>query len=74
MVADYLQQIISEEHIDLTVANGENAAGGFGITPMLAEELFSMGLDVLTSGNHIWDKREIYDYIASSERLLRPAN
>jgi metallophosphoesterase (TIGR00282 family) len=74
MVADYLQQIISEEHIDLTVANGENAAGGFGITPMLAEELFSRGLDVITTGNHIWDKREIYEYLQHKENLLRPAN
>lgn len=73
-MAENLQRIISDEHIHLAVANGENSAGGFGITPMIAEELFGMGLDVLTSGNHIWDKREIYDYIGSSERLLRPAN
>ena len=56
------------------IANAENSAGGFGITPQLADELFGYGLDVLTSGNHIWDKREIYDYFARQPRLLRPAN
>ena len=50
------------------------AAGGFGITPAIAEELFALGLDVLTSGNHVWDKREIYDYLDRQPRLLRPAN
>ncbi len=74
IVADHLQYIISTENIDLVVANAENAAGGFGITPLVADELFSFGLDVLTSGNHIWDKREIYDYLGRQERLLRPAN
>ncbi|MCW5981335.1 MAG: TIGR00282 family metallophosphoesterase [Bryobacteraceae bacterium] len=74
MVAEHLQQIRSDEHIDLTIANAENAAGGFGITPMIAEELFAMGLDVLTSGNHVWDKKEIFDYLPSKLRLLRPAN
>jgi len=74
MVADHLQRIISEEKIDLTVANAENAAGGFGITPAVAQELFSYGLDVLTSGNHVWDKKEIYDYLPREPRLLRPAN
>ena len=74
IVADNLQQIISEERIHLTIANAENAAGGFGVTPMIAEELFAMGLDVLTSGNHIWDKKEIFDYLPSKPRLLRPAN
>jgi metallophosphoesterase (TIGR00282 family) len=59
---------------DLVIANGENAAGGFGLTEQVAEELFSLGIDVLTSGNHIWDKREIYSYLDSSPRVLRPAN
>ncbi len=63
-----------ENNIDLTVANGENAAGGFGITPRVAEELFSMGIDVLTTGNHIWDKKEIIELIETEKRLLRPAN
>ena len=52
----------------------ENAAAGFGVTPAIAEELLGMGLDVLTSGNHVWDKRETYDYLARQPRLLRPAN
>jgi metallophosphoesterase (TIGR00282 family) len=74
LVARHLREIVSSEKIDLSIANAENAAGGFGITPQLADELFGYGLDVLTSGNHIWDKREIYDYFARQPRLLRPAN
>jgi metallophosphoesterase (TIGR00282 family) len=74
LVARHLKEIIASEKIDLAIANVENAAGGFGITPQLAEELFQLGLDVLTTGNHVWDKREIYDYFASHPRLLRPAN
>jgi 2',3'-cyclic-nucleotide 2'-phosphodiesterase len=74
IVADHLQDIVSTNSIDLTIANGENAAGGFGITPSIAEDLFGMGVDVLTSGNHIWDKREIFDYLARQPRLLRPGN
>src|SRR5215471_14632110 len=74
MVARHLRDIVAAERVDLTIANAENAAGGFGITPALADELFGYGLDVLTSGNHIWDKREIYDYFPRQPRLLRPAN
>ena len=74
IVADHLQDIVETNGIDLTIANAENAAGGFGITPVIAEELFALGLDVLTSGNHIWDKREVYDYFERQPRLLRPAN
>jgi metallophosphoesterase (TIGR00282 family) len=74
LVATHLQEIISTEKIQLAVANAENSAGGFGITPLIAEELFSMGLDVLTSGNHIWDKKEIFEYLPRRPRLLRPAN
>ena len=74
IVADHLRDIIATQQIDLAIANAENAAGGFGVTPSIAEELFSMGLDVLTSGNHIWDKKEIYDYLARQPRLLRPGN
>ena len=59
---------------DLVVANGENAAGGFGITSEIAEELFSLGIQVLTSGNHIWDKKEIEPYLTKQDRLIRPAN
>ena len=74
IVADHLQDIVKAQGIDLAIANAENSAGGFGITPAIAEDLFALGLDVLTSGNHIWDKREIYDYIDRTPRLLRPAN
>ena len=74
IVADHLQDIVQANQIDLTIANGENAAGGFGITPSIAEELFGLGVDVMTSGNHVWDKRELYDYFARQPRLLRPAN
>lgn len=74
LVARYLQEIISTEKILLAVANAENSAGGFGITPLIAQELFATGLDLLTSGNHIWDKKEIYDYLGREPRLLRPAN
>ena len=74
IVADHLEDIVRTNSIDLAIANAENAAGGFGITPAVAEELLAMGLDVLTTGNHIWDKREILDYLARQPRLLRPGN
>jgi len=74
IVAQNLQRIISEEQIDLAIANAENSAGGFGVTPLIAQELFSMGLEVLTTGNHVWDKRELYDYMPREPRLIRPAN
>src|SRR5713226_7704151 len=74
IVADHLKDIVKAQAIDLAIANAENSAGGFGITPSIAEDLFKLGLDVLTSGNHIWDKREIYDYLDRTQRLLRPAN
>jgi hypothetical protein len=67
--------------VDLLVINGENAAGGFGITPGIAEELFDLGAHVITTGNHIWDKREIFEYMTVPEgshgrgrRVIRPAN
>jgi metallophosphoesterase (TIGR00282 family) len=74
LVADHLQDIIQTNQIDLAIANAENAAGGFGLTPAIAEDLLGLGLDVLTSGNHIWDKRELYDYFTRQPRLLRPGN
>jgi len=74
IVAQQLPRIVSSEAIDLVIANAENAAGGFGVTPAVADELFSYGIDVLTSGNHVWDKKEIYDYLPRQPRLLRPAN
>ena len=74
IVAENLKRIVADHAIQLVVANGENSAGGFGITPQIADELFGYGVDVITSGNHIWDKREILDYITRHPRLLRPAN
>ncbi len=74
VVVDHVADIVEQERIDLTIANCENAAAGFGITPRLAEELLKTGIHVLTSGNHIWDKKEIVDYIGAQPRLLRPAN
>src|SRR5215469_2970534 len=74
LVHDHLQDIIETNRIDLAIANAENSAGGFGVTPSIAEELFAMGLDVLTTGNHVWDKRELYEYFSRQPRLLRPAN
>ncbi|HEX3878629.1 MAG TPA: TIGR00282 family metallophosphoesterase [Bryobacteraceae bacterium] len=74
IVSEHLQDIVKTNAIDLTIANGENSAGGFGITPAIAEDLFKLGIDVITSGNHIWDKRDIFDYIGRQPRLLRPAN
>ena len=59
---------------NLVIVNGENAAAGFGITCKIAQEFFSWGVDIITSGNHIWDKKEIYDYLDSEDRLLRPLN
>ncbi len=69
-----LPGLIREHAVDCVIANGENAAGGNGITPKIAEQLFKMGIDVLTSGNHIWQKKEIFDYLDGQKRLLRPAN
>ncbi len=73
-VREVLPLLKREEGIDFVVANGENAAGGIGITPEKAEELLSMGVDVITSGNHIWKKREILPYLDRHPRILRPAN
>ncbi len=63
-----------EEGIDFVIANAENAAGGSGITPQLADELFGYGVDVMTTGDHIWNKKEIFAYLDKNGRLLRPAN
>ena len=63
-----------ERGIDFVTANGENLAGGMGLTASTADALLACGVDVITSGNHIWDKREIYDYLERSERVLRPLN
>jgi len=74
IVHDRLHDILELRQIDLCIANGENSASGFGITPRLAEELFASGIEVLTGGNHIWDRKEILDFFPHEPRLLRPAN
>jgi len=74
MVARHLKRLIAEHGVQMVLANAENAAGGFGITPSVGEELLSLGIDLLTSGNHVWDKKEVEGYLAKESRLLRPAN
>ena len=69
-----LSPLVAHHGVDFVIANGENAAAGFGITPDLADDLFSYGVHVITGGNHSWDKKEIYAYIGSHPRLLRPIN
>lgn len=74
ILTERLDGIVSERNIHLVIANCENAAAGFGITPDLADDLLQSNVHVLTSGNHIWDKRAILDYFPAQARLLRPAN
>src|SRR5690242_19609608 len=74
IVHDHLKHIQQDLSIDLTILNCENAAAGFGVTPKIADEFYDWGIDVLTSGNHIWDKKEILPYLDSNSRILRPAN
>jgi len=74
MVSKRLADIVARERADLVIVNGENSAAGFGITPKIAEELFALGADVLTGGNHSWDRKETLEYIPNEPRLLRPAN
>ncbi|MCE5263043.1 MAG: TIGR00282 family metallophosphoesterase [Deltaproteobacteria bacterium] len=73
-VRELLPGIIEERRIDFVIANCENAAAGFGVTAEIVEELFGAHIDVLTSGNHIWDKREVMEFVDDYETLLRPAN
>jgi len=81
-VREHLASLLKEHAVDLCIANGENAAGGFGLTPAIAEEFFDLGIDVITTGNHVWDKRELVDYFnaavnepySPARRVLRPAN
>lgn len=74
VVAEHLAGLVERERIDLVIANAENSAGGFGVMPHIADELFGLGIDVMTTGNHIWDKRDIYGYLDRQRLLLRPAN
>ncbi|MCL4424222.1 MAG: TIGR00282 family metallophosphoesterase [Firmicutes bacterium] len=74
ITAQILPSLLREEGIDFVLANGENAAGGTGITREVADDLFSLGIDVLTMGNHVWDKKEIFEFIGEEKRLVRPLN
>ncbi len=82
IVREHIGHVRAAHNVDLTIVNVENAAGGFGVTPQIAEDIFEMGADVLTTGNHVWDKRELIDYLNSAapeseqrpRRVLRPAN
>jgi len=82
IVREHIGHLIAGRAVDLVIVNAENAAGGFGLTPPIADELFDLGAHVLTTGNHVWDKKEIIDYLKSvpqdsherPRRILRPAN
>ena len=73
-IKELVPKITKREKIDFVVANGENAAGGSGITPVLVDELLGYGIDVITSGDHIWKRKEIIDKLSQDSRVLRPAN
>ena len=82
IVREHIGHVRKANNVELTIINAENAAGGFGLTPQIAEDMFDLGADVLTTGNHVWDKRELIDYLNSEpadsqkrpRRVLRPAN
>jgi metallophosphoesterase (TIGR00282 family) len=74
IIRDFLPDIRKKEEIDFVIANGENAAAGSGLTPKITDELFGYGIDVLTTGDHVWKKKDIYDYLKVSQRLVRPLN
>ena len=81
IVREHVHHLVETNNVELLIINVENAAGGFGVTPAICEEFFEFGADVLTTGNHVWDKKEINDYLnsgvkngSSARRVLRPAN
>lgn len=82
IVREHLPHLMETHAVDLLIINGENAAGGFGLTPAIADEFFDWGAHVITTGNHVWDKKEIMEYIGEAaadshdraRRILRPAN
>jgi hypothetical protein len=82
IVREHIGHVRKANDVELTIINAENAAGGFGVTPQIADDLFELGADVLTTGNHVWDKRELVEYMNSAKpdsldrarRVLRPAN
>lgn len=74
IVKNMLPQLRLENNIDMVIANAENAAGGCGLTEQVANELFNNGVDFITLGNHVWDKKDIFEFIDREERIIRPAN
>jgi len=74
IIQERLADILAQRQIDLCIANGENAASGFGITPRISQDLLAHGIEVITGGNHMWDRKEILEFIPHEPRLLRPAN
>ncbi len=81
IIGEHLPSLVASQEVDLLIVNAENSAGGFGVTPATADELFALGAHVLTTGNHVWDKREIIEYLQvpaesheRQRRVLRPAN
>src|SRR6266516_3229355 len=73
-VKELLPKLREQHQLDFVIANGENSAGGSGITPKTAEEIFSAGVDVITSGDHLWDQKEVMELLANEKRFLRPLN
>jgi metallophosphoesterase (TIGR00282 family) len=81
IVAEHIGHVREANGVELTIINAENAAGGFGVTPQIADDIFNLGADVLTTGNHVWDKKELMDYLKvpadsteQARRILRPVN
>ena len=74
VIENFLPDLIGENDIKFVIVNGENSANGFGITKKICEQLFDLGVDVITSGNHIWDQKEIIFFIENEKRLIRPCN
>ena len=74
IIRDVLPSLKEDENIDFVIANGENSAGGSGITPKITQELFAYGVNVITTGDHIWDRKEVLQFIDREPKLLRPAN
>src|SRR3954451_12794797 len=74
LVRKGLRRLVEHYGVDFVIANAENSAAGFGVTKDIGDTLLELGIDVMTSGNHIWDKKEVIEYIGTQPRLLRPAN
>lgn len=74
ILSEKLPAVKQDQQIDYTIVNVENAAGGFGVNAPIVKTILGLGVDVMTSGNHIWDRKEVFDLLAKEERLLRPGN